>query len=184
MHTISTPISANAHGADQPVDGRTIGLLLEDASLAAHLRQRLETHPHLVETSPDEAGLIVTDLAETTAPGAILLRVGQAADGRDSLRSADPDLILAAATLLAAGYHLEPPAPQPRPSGEVPHLSPRERQVATLLVDGASNKVIARALGISVHTAKFHVIAILEKLAAGNRADAVAILLREGLVAI
>ena len=62
--------------------------------------------------------------------------------------------------------------------------APRERQVAELLVDGASNKVVARALDISVHTAKFHVTAILEKLGARNRADAVAIILREGLVAI
>ena len=45
--------------------------------------------------------------------------------------------------------------------------------MAALLVDGASNKVIARALDISVHTAKFHVTAILEKLGARNRADAV-----------
>jgi DNA-binding NarL/FixJ family response regulator len=35
-----------------------------------------------------------------------------------------------------------------------------------------------------VHTAKFHVTAILEKLGARNRADAVSIILREGLVAI
>ena len=43
---------------------------------------------------------------------------------------------------------------------------------------------IARALDISVHTAKFHVTAILDKLGARNRADAVSIILREGLVAI
>jgi DNA-binding NarL/FixJ family response regulator len=75
-------------------------------------------------------------------------------------------------------------SPRATPSAPLPNLSARERQVAELLVDGASNKVVARALDISVHTAKFHVTAILEKLGARNRADAVAIILREGLVAI
>ena len=39
-----------------------------------------------------------------------------------------------------------------------------------LLLDGAPNKAIARALGISVRTAKFHVAAVLAKLGARNRA--------------
>ena len=56
--------------------------------------------------------------------------------------------------------------------------------MATLLLEGASNKAIARALDISVHTAKFHVTAVLDKLAARNRADAVSIILREGLIAL
>ena len=56
--------------------------------------------------------------------------------------------------------------------------------MAELLLDGASNKVIARRLDISVHTAKFHVAAVLEKLGARNRSDAVAIALRDGLVAL
>jgi len=92
---------------------------------------------------------------------------------------------LAAATLLltAAGYSVTPPAETHWAPARV-HLSPREAQVASLLVDGASNKAIARTLGISVHTAKFHVAAILEKLGARNRADAVAIVLREGLVSV
>ena len=51
-----------------------------------------------------------------------------------------------------------------------------------LLVEGAPNKAIARALGISVRTAKFHVAAVLAKLHARNRSEAVAIALRDGLV--
>ena len=61
-------------------------------------------------------------------------------------------------------------------------LSPRERQVLALMVEGAPNKVIARALSISERTAKFHVAAILGKLNARNRAEAVAMAFREGLV--
>jgi len=36
-------------------------------------------------------------------------------------------------------------------------LTPRERDVLTLMAEGVSNKIIAQRLGISVHTAKFHV---------------------------
>ena len=52
-------------------------------------------------------------------------------------------------------------------------LTPREREVLTAMADGASNKVIARRLGISIHTAKFHVAAILAKLDADSRTEAV-----------
>jgi DNA-binding NarL/FixJ family response regulator len=61
-------------------------------------------------------------------------------------------------------------------------LTQRELEVLALIAAGASNKLIARRLGISVHTAKFHVAGILEKLAAGSRAEAVAIAARLGLV--
>ena len=93
------------------------------------------------------------------------------------------ELAAAALLLTAAGYSVTPP-PDPQWIPARVDLSPREAQVASLLVDGASNKAIARTLGISVHTAKFHVAAILEKLGARNRADAVAIVLRAGLVAV
>ena len=53
-----------------------------------------------------------------------------------------------------------------------------------LLADGAQNKMIARALNISVHTAKFHVASLLTKLGAVNRTDAIAIAMREGLVSM
>ena len=53
-----------------------------------------------------------------------------------------------------------------------------------LLVEGAPNKAIARTLGISVRTAKFHVAALLAKLHARNRAEAVARAVRDGLVVL
>jgi DNA-binding CsgD family transcriptional regulator len=63
-------------------------------------------------------------------------------------------------------------------------LTPREREVLTLLAAGASNKAIAHALGLSVHTAKFHVASLTEKLGAGGRLEAVAIAIRTGLVMV
>jgi two-component system, NarL family, nitrate/nitrite response regulator NarL len=63
-------------------------------------------------------------------------------------------------------------------------LSVRERQVLHLLAEGASNKVIARRLGITPNTAKFHVASIIAKLGAIGRTDAVARAMRLGLVMI
>jgi len=61
-------------------------------------------------------------------------------------------------------------------------LTPRETEVLILLAEGASNKVIARRLGISLHTVKFHVGQILDKLDASGRADAVAHAARLGVL--
>ena len=51
-------------------------------------------------------------------------------------------------------------------------LSEREKDVAVLLAEGASNKEIARALGIEVVTVKKHVGTICRKLGARNRTQA------------
>jgi DNA-binding CsgD family transcriptional regulator len=61
-------------------------------------------------------------------------------------------------------------------------LTPRELDVLALLAEGASNKTIARRLGISVHTAKFHVGSLLDKLDATGRTDAVAHAARRGVI--
>lgn len=113
--------------------------------------------------------------------------------------NADDGLIAAAARLAAAGYHavrdevaldgagfsVEAGDHPSDHDGVVrPSLSPREAEVLALLAEGAPNKVIARRLDISVHTAKFHVAAILTKLGAANRTDAIAIAMRQGLVLV
>jgi DNA-binding CsgD family transcriptional regulator len=61
-------------------------------------------------------------------------------------------------------------------------LTSRELEVLSLLAEGASNKLIARRLGISAHTAKYHVASLLEKLDAVSRTDAVAHALRIGVL--
>jgi LuxR family maltose regulon positive regulatory protein len=53
-------------------------------------------------------------------------------------------------------------------------LSAREREVLALLAEGQSNKLIARALGLSLHTVKRHVANILTKLALDSRTQAAA----------
>jgi DNA-binding NarL/FixJ family response regulator len=69
--------------------------------------------------------------------------------------------------------------------GEIPpveDLTPRELQVLQLLAEGLSNKTIADRLSISEHTVKFHVAAILGKLEAHTRTEAVTRAIREGLI--
>lgn len=196
MHWNSTSLSASARGAETATQAHAalvpvqygVGFDITDVALEQVLRGIVAGRRDLYEAEPDEAAVVISDRpAGEIDFGAHIrvLRVGAEQAGRNVLDTLDPGLILAAATLIAAGYALDRERESTRdPNAPLPRLSARERQVAELLVDGASNKVVARALDISVHTAKFHVTAILEKLGARNRADAVAIILREGLVAI
>jgi NarL family two-component system response regulator YdfI len=61
-------------------------------------------------------------------------------------------------------------------------LTPRELEVLRMMADGAANKIIAWKLGVSEHTAKFHVASILAKLGAASRTEAVTIGIRKGMV--
>ena len=63
-------------------------------------------------------------------------------------------------------------------------LTPREDEVLELLAQGLQNKEIAQKLVISERTVKFHVSAILGKLDAGNRTEAVAIAVQRGLISM
>jgi DNA-binding NarL/FixJ family response regulator len=68
---------------------------------------------------------------------------------------------------------------QPAP---VDLLTAREREVLTLVAQGQSNRVIAEQLVITERTVKFHVSAIMGKLNAGNRTEAVAVAREQGLL--
>ena len=114
-----------------------------------------------------------------------------------ALRVADPALADRLAALLAdlPGLRLVGPGeaadvgivdeagglPLPAAAVAAP-LTPREAQVLALLAEGASNREVARRLGISVHTAKFHVGRVLDKLDATGRTDAVAHAARTGVI--
>lgn len=63
-------------------------------------------------------------------------------------------------------------------------LTARELEVLGLCADGLANKQIAQRLGVSSHTAKFHVESLLKKLGAANRAGAVKEGIRRGLIAV
>ena len=88
-------------------------------------------------------------------------------------------------TALASSLVPNPPAntnvsdKAPKGRGE---LTERERQVVQLLSEGLSNKLIADRLGISDHTAKFHVNGVMMKLGASTRTEAVVEAMRRGLI--
>ncbi|HKV14670.1 MAG TPA: LuxR C-terminal-related transcriptional regulator [Reyranella sp.] len=92
-----------------------------------------------------------------------------------------PDVELVGPGATADATIVLPTAATPPSDGDVP-LTPRELEVLALLAEGASNKTIARRLGISVHTAKFHVGSLLDKLDAVGRTDAVAHAARRGVI--
>ncbi len=80
------------------------------------------------------------------------------------------------------------PAPARSPARPAPAedlvelLTAREREVLELLVQGATNKEIARRLVVSENTVKYHLKNILGKLHLQNRAQVVAYALKHGLV--
>jgi DNA-binding NarL/FixJ family response regulator len=72
--------------------------------------------------------------------------------------------------------------PRTPPEALVEPLTPRETEVLQLLAQGFTNRRIGEQLGISEHTAKFHVNAILGKLGAQTRGEAIAHAARLGLL--
>lgn len=63
-------------------------------------------------------------------------------------------------------------------------LTPREQEVLALVAEGMTNRAIGRSLNISEHTAKFHVQALLGKLGAQSRTEAVVRATRLGLLSL
>ena len=106
------------------------------------------------------------------ADGALSI-VGEAADVPQARAAGgEADAFLVAATAEAADH---PPAEA---------LTPREIDVLELLAEGLSNKGIARRLGISDQTVKFHVASITGKLGAQSRTAAVRLAVRRGLITL
>jgi two-component system nitrate/nitrite response regulator NarL len=105
------------------------------------------------------------------------------------LRASAPETVSAALWAVAHGLHvLEAPPQSVRPLLRAPmppgDFTQREREVLGLLAEGLSNRAIAEKLSISRHTVKFHVNALLQKLGAEGRTEAVVRAARLGLVVL
>ncbi|MDH3604680.1 MAG: response regulator transcription factor [Candidatus Tectomicrobia bacterium] len=105
-------------------------------------------------------------------------------------RDADADRLIASLQAVGAGLAVLDPElamsllpPAPLDSAAKDHvLTSREQEVLQLLAEGLPNKSIADRLRISDHTVKFHVNAIMSKLGAQSRTDAVVRATRQGLL--
>ena len=99
-------------------------------------------------------------------------------------RDAGAAELRAAVAAAAHGLAAFPAGLTSRGAGEAEPLTSREREVLELLGQGLSNRRIARRLGISEHTAKFHVASVLAKLGVSSRTEAVGLGLRRGLITL
>ncbi len=85
------------------------------------------------------------------------------------------DMLNAIKLMLSSGISIHPSHTSFTPQTNLTALTPRQRDVLTLLCQGESNKRIALNLDLSEHTVKLHVRAILHALNAENRTQAVII---------
>ncbi len=180
-----------------------VHVVAASAVARAGLEALLQEHPEIeTVTNTAEADVIVRDGLQEPAgdgPSIPVVVLTDAASMPDAFRSgaravlqrsASPAQIIAAVYAAAAG--LVAVAAEDRaavlPQAPAEHttetLTPRETEVLEMLAEGLSNKEIAYRLGISEHTAKFHVNSILTKLNAGTRTEAVMRGIRLGLVMI
>ena len=102
-------------------------------------------------------------------------------------RDAEADKIVAALNAIVQGLVVLEPAftsslQEPLIELDTEPLTAREEEVLQLLAQGASNKTVAKALDISESTAKFHTSAILGKLGAKSRTEAVVRAAQLGLI--
>jgi DNA-binding NarL/FixJ family response regulator len=190
----------------------TVELSIGDPALARRVRAILTERRGFEIVAADDGrrpDVLITDTLEDLAPGsagteAVVVSpdVPGAADalqlGATAVLSATADASAIRAAIRSAAAGLTTLSPEFRrhvvdgrdghePDGEedaAAVLTARELQVLQLLVEGASNKAIARRLGITPHTVKFHVAAIAGKLGASGRTDAVAKAVRQGLVMV
>lgn len=144
----------------------------------------VEAIPRLIAASPNSAVLVFTayDTDER-----VLGAIRSGAKGYLLKGATTADIARAIRAVAAGGSALEPRVAArlvatvraPRGAGQ---LTDREREVLSLIADGLPGKQIARALGISERTVKFHTGSILRKFGADNRAQAVALAAQRGLL--
>ena len=174
---VVAPRQLRALAAEQP--GAIVVAVLGDGDLVRALRT--------VRQGGATSGII----AMSTEPAAVWTPAARALGLRAALPvHATAEELRAALTAVSAGLlAVHPDALRRAPTARADAapgsaLTAREREILELMADGASNRMIATRLGISRHTAKFHVAAILAKLGARTRAEAVAVALRQGLFTV
>lgn len=124
----------------------------------------------------DEADAWVLLGDEIIVRGALRASAQLAADSSASRLRAAVSAVLEGLSVRETPWSIDAPEHEP--------LTPRELEVFELLGKGLSNRDIAGVLGISAHTAKYHVGQILAKVGASTRAEAASEGLRYGLIGL
>jgi DNA-binding CsgD family transcriptional regulator len=99
-----------------------------------------------------------------------------------SLATAAEYALLLAAAQPPTGPPPEKPRPPPAPAPALPRLSPRERELITLVAQGRTDAQIAAQLYITVRTVSSHLDRIRDKTGCRRRADLTRLALSTGLV--
>lgn len=144
----------------------------------------------LVDQSPPLNVVLLCDATERWIQDAlragvrgVLARDASGAEIASAVSAAGLGLVILNPAAVRALLPVEPAALPVTTATEVTEaLTPREGEVLALLSEGLGNKVISRKLGISEHTVKFHVGAIMAKLGATSRTEAVTVAARRGLI--
>lgn len=141
------------------------------APLLAEIRRRLGSLPCVVLSDlPDDTQALESFSAaakgycNTHAAAAFLRQVAEVV-GQGGLWIGESLMT----RLVEATARIESPPPMESSDSWAAHLTPREQEVARAIAEGASNKEIARGLGITERTVKLHVGAVLEKLGVRDR---------------
>jgi DNA-binding NarL/FixJ family response regulator len=169
----------------EPLSRDRVDVLLADAptpELLAEYRGRYRSLALVVLLDGTDNEDIVRALS--AGARAVLNRSASRNEIIAAIKAVTAGLVVVAPQLLATLFNEAPFADDSFKADDPGHarLTPRELEVLAAMADGASNKAIACRLGISFHTAKFHVAAILAKLDADSRTEAVAKAAQLGLV--
>lgn len=179
-------LSSHGHtvlAEDDGGDGAAVWVL--DAPTAPALdavtSQRYSDTPRAAVVLSDDAGM-ANQLVKAGLRGWACLARDADADQLDlAVRSADAGLVLLDLPLAATSLAL-PALVGGGAAASTEPLTARELQVLQLVAQGLPNKGIARRLGISENTAKFHVASLCGKLGASSRTEAVTLAARRGLI--
>lgn len=148
----------------------------------AALAQLVQSLGHEVVSSEDRPDAMFADQARPTEGRHPTVVLGGTDPEAEGLLPEDASAAEIDAALRAVAQGLVVRSPRVRPSGFTAIqeaeartlLTPREAQILDAIADGLTNKAIARRLGISLHTVKFHVESVFRKLDARTRTEAVA----------